>query len=158
MVSAAVRGAEAAGYAMTRQPGRGLSNTYEMLKDGKAQIANIRTTRDRYIAFPPLNGGKQWKTLDTSDLVLISAVDNTINPQNIEVYLFPGNEVRKRFNDSYAARTRNGRAARDDFGMWVMIDKGDDEIVSQIGHSLAIDYPAIAQFSIDELEAGARLK
>lgn len=154
MVSAALEGAKAAGYTMKRQPGRGLSNTYEMTKDGTTQIASVRTTRDRYIAFPPLDGGKRWKTLDTADLVLVSAVTDPSDPQSVDVYLFPGDEVRKRFNASYAARIANGHTVRDDFGMWVMIDKGEDGIVSQVGHSLAVDYPAIAHFTLDELEAG----
>lgn len=153
MVSAALQGAKAAGYTMKRQPGRGLSNTYEMTKDGKTQIASVRTTRDRFIAFPPLDGGKKWKTLDTADLVLVSAVTDPANPQSVDVYLFPGDAVRKRFNASYAARIEAGHTVRDDFGMWVMIDKGDDEIISQVGHSLALDYPAIAHFTLDELEA-----
>lgn len=156
MVSAALEGAKAAGYAMKRQPGRGLSNTYEMTRDGKTQIASVRTTRDRYIAFPPLDGGKKWKTLDTADVVLVSAVTDPADPQGVDVYLFPGDEVRKRFNASYAARIENGHTVRDDFGMWVMIDKGDDQIVSQIGHSLAVDYPAIAHYTLDELEAGVK--
>lgn len=155
MVGAAVKGAKAAGYTMKRQPGRGLSNTYEMTRDGKTRIASVRTTRDRYIAFPPLNGGQNWKTLDNADLVLVSAVNDPGNPQSIDVYLFPGDEVRNRFNAAYAARIENGHTVRDDFGMWVMIDKGDDEIINQIGHSLALDYPAIAHYTIDELEAGA---
>lgn len=153
MVRAALEGAKAAGYTMKRQPGRGLSNTYEMTKDGKTQIASVRTTRDRFIAFPPLDGGTKWKTLDTADLVLVSAVNDPANPQIADVYLFPGDEVRKRFDANYAARIKNGHTVRDDFGMWVMIDKGDDEIISQVGHSLAVDYPAISHFSIDELEA-----
>jgi hypothetical protein len=154
MVSAALAGAKQAGYSMTRQPGRGLSNTYEMSKDGQTQIASVRTTRDRYVAFPPLDGGKKWKTLDTADVVLVSAVAEVGDPQSVDVYLFPADEVRKRFDASYAARIENGHTVRDDFGMWVMIDAGDDQIPSQIGHSLAVDYPAIAHFTIDELEVG----
>jgi hypothetical protein len=156
MVSAALEGAKQAGYAMKRQPGRGLSNTYEMTKDGKTQIASVRTTRDRYIAFPPLDGGKKWKTLDTADLVLVSAVTDPGDPQSVDVYLFPGEEVRKRFDASYAARIANGHTVREDFGMWVMIDEGDETIVSQVGHGLAVDYPAIAHFTIDELEVGVQ--
>jgi hypothetical protein len=152
MVSGALRGAKAAGYTMKRQPGRGLSNTYEMTKEGKTQIASVRTTRDRYIAFPPLEGGTKWKTLDTADLVLVSAVTDPADPQGVDVYLFPADEVRRRFDASYAARIENGHTVRDNFGMWVMIDKGDDAITSQIGHSLAIDYPAIAHFTLNELE------
>src|SRR4051812_52839 len=87
MVSAALEGARRQGYLLKRQPGRGLSNTYEMTKDGKTQVASVRTTRARYIAFPPLDGGKRWKTLSDADVVLVSAVDNPANPQNVDVYL-----------------------------------------------------------------------
>ncbi len=152
MVNAALEGAKAYGYSMERQPGRGLSSAYEMTKDGKTQIASIRTTRDRDIAFCPLDGGKKWKSLDTADHVLVSAVNDPADPQTIDVYLFPGDEVRKRFDANYAARIAKGHIVRDGFGMWVMIDKGDDEPAGKVGHSLAVDYPAIARFSIDELE------
>jgi len=155
MVSAALEGAKRLGYSLKRQPGRGLSNTYEMTKDGVTQIASVRTTRDRWIAFPPLEGGAKWKTLDDVDLVLVSAVDDRQNPQNVDVYLFPGDEVRKRFNASYAARMKEGHTVRDNYGMWVMLDKGADDVASQVGHSLAIDYPAIGRFTIDELQEAA---
>jgi hypothetical protein len=153
MVSAALKGGQKLGYALERQPGRGLSNVYEATKDGKMHIVSVRTTRDRWIAFPPLDGGKSWKTLDDVDLVLVSAVDDRVNPQNVDVYLFPGAEVRKRFGAAYAARIANGNTIPDNYGMWIMLDKGDDKIPGQVGHSLAVDYPSIARFTIDELEA-----
>jgi hypothetical protein len=154
MVRGALKGAEQAGYTLKRQPGRGLSNTYEMTKDGKTKVASVRTTQDRWIAFPPLDKGKRWKTLDDVEVVLVSAVDDRFNPQNVDVYLFPADEVRRRFDASYDARIAEGHTVRDDYGMWVLLDKGDDQVISQVGHSLAVDYPAIAHFTIDELEGG----
>lgn len=152
MVGAALEGARQQGYALKKQPGRGLSNTYELTKDGKTQTASIRTTRDRWVAFPPLDDGKRWKTLDDVDLVLVAAVDDRLNPQNVDVYLFPADEVKKRFDASYAARIENGHTVRNNYGMWVMLDKGDDAVISQVGHGIAEEYPCIANFSIDELE------
>jgi hypothetical protein len=114
MVRGAIKGAEQAGYTLKRQPGRGLSNTYEVTKDGKTQVASVRTTRDRAIAFPPLDGGKRWKTLSDVGLVLVSAVDDKDDPQEVDVYLFPGDEVRKRFDASYMARIKAGHTVRDD--------------------------------------------
>lgn len=152
MVNAALKGAKVAGYAMTRQPGRGLSNTYVMTKDGRTQIASVRTTRNRWFAFPPLDQGKRWKTLSDADVVVVSAVDEALNPQFVDVYLFPADDVRKRFDASYAARIKNGHIVKDNFGMWITLDKAEDSVPSQVGHSLAVDYPAIARFSIDELE------
>ena len=152
MVSAAVEGAKKSGYEMKRQPGRGLSNTWAVSKDGGTKIASVRTTRDRWIAFPPLDNGTRWKTLADVDLVLVSAVDDHRNPQNVDVYLFPADEVRKRFDASYAARIANGHTVRDDFGMWVKLDAADSDLPTQVGAGLALDYPAIARFSLDELE------
>lgn len=154
MVRAALEGARQSGYDMKRQPGRGLSNTYEMTKDGVTKVASVRTTRDRWIAFPPLDGGTRWKTLDDADLVLVSAVDDRLNPQNVEVYLFPADEVRERFDASYAARIESGHVVREDYGMWVLLDAGDPGVVSQVGSGLAEKYPPIAHFTIDELEVG----
>jgi hypothetical protein len=155
MTGAAVKGAAQAGYTLKRQPGRGLSNTWELTKDGVTQVASLRTTRDRWIAFPPLESGKRWKTLDNVELVLVAAVDDPENPQNVSVYLFPADEVRKRFDASYAARIANGHTVRDNFGMWVWLDRGDASIATQVGSGLAADYPAIARYSIDELEGEA---
>ena len=152
MVSAAVEGAKKSGYSLKRQPGRGLSNTWEVSKGDDTRVASVRTTRDRWIAFPPLDDGKRWKTLDDVDLVLVSAVDDHHNPQNVDVYLFPADEVRKRFDASYAARVANGHTVRNDYGMWVKLDVGDPEVPTQVGSGLAKDYPAIARFSLDELE------
>ncbi|MDP9057618.1 MAG: hypothetical protein M3N34_09920 [Pseudomonadota bacterium] len=153
MVSAALAGAKLAGFSIKLQPGQGLWNTYEISREGTTQIASVRTSRDRYISFPPLDQGRRWETLDDADVVLVSAVDDHLNPQNIDVYLFPADEVRKRFDANYAARIANARPVPDNHGLWVPIDKGDDAVIDHVGHSLAIDYPAIARFAIDELEA-----
>ena len=91
--------------------------------------------------------------MDDVDLVLVSAVDDRLNPQSVDVYLFPADEVRKRFDSSYAARINAGHTVRDDYGMWVMLDKGDPSVPGQVGCGLAADYPAIARFSLDELQA-----
>lgn len=155
LVSAAIEGAKRRGYALKRQPGRGLSNTWEVAKGGETKIASVRTTRDRWVAFPPLEGGKHWKTLDDVDLVLVAAVDDNKNPQNVDVYLFPADVVRQRFDASYAARIEHGHTVRDNYGMWVMLDAGDNKVASQVGAGLAVEYPAIARFSIDELEGEA---
>lgn len=158
MVSAALKGTSDLGYSHKRQPGRGLSNTYEMTKNGATQVASVRTTRDRWIAFPPLEGGTKWKTLDDADLVIVASVDDRENPEFVEVYLFSADEVRKRFDASYEARRKHGHNMRDNFGMWVTLDRGDDEVPTQVGHSLAVDFPYIARFSIAELAADLDLE
>tara|TARA_R110000787_G_scaffold286435_1_gene404953 strand:- start:649 stop:1338 length:690 start_codon:yes stop_codon:yes gene_type:complete len=154
MVNAAIKAVEQQGYALKRQPGRGLTAVYDAVKGSTKSVLSIRTTRDRWFAFPSLQNGKSWKTLDNCNLVTVAAVDSIDNPQAVNVYLFPAEEVRKRFDASYAARINAGHNVKNDWGMWVMLDKGDDSVTSQVGHSLAVDYPAIATFTLDELEAG----
>ena len=62
LVNAAKKAADAEGYSMERVPGRGLSNIWNVTKDGETKVASIRTTRDRWIAFPPLERRKNPKT------------------------------------------------------------------------------------------------
>ena len=158
MVGAAIAAAEGKGFKLKRQPGRGLTAVYDAMKNGEQSVVSIRTTRDRWFAFPTQEHGKKWKTLDKSDQVIVAAVDDPADPQAVDVYLFPADEVRKRFDASYAARIANGQTVKDDYGMWVMLDKGDDANASQVGHSLAVDYPAIARYTLDELEAGSTVE
>ncbi len=153
MVNAALEGARSQGYDLRRQPGRGLSNTYQASKDGKVHVVSVRTTRNRWMAFPPLEKGTRWKTLGDVELVLVSAADDNENPQNVDVYLFPADEVRRRFDAAYAARLKAGHKLPDNYGMWVLLDAGNPAVTNQVGSGLAEKYPRIARFSIDELEA-----
>jgi len=153
MVGAAIAALEQHGYSVKRQPGRGLSAVYDVTKGEEKKVVSIRTTRNRWFAFPSLKNGTAWKTLDGSDLVSVAAVDDLENPQAVNVYLFPADEVRKRFDASRAARIAAGHHMKDNWGMWVLLDKGDDRVTSQVGHSLSVDYPPIATFTLDELEA-----
>jgi hypothetical protein len=149
---AAIEGAKKKGYVAKRLPGRGLSNLWQLSKNGTTKIASVRTTRDRWVAFPALAGGTRWKTLDDVELVLVSAVDDPDDPQYVDVYLFPAGVVRERFDASYKARIDAGHNVPDDYGMWVKLDAGDPNVVTQVGAGLGEEYPAIARFSIDELK------
>lgn len=151
LVEAAKQGAVDEGYTLRRVPGRGLSNVWNMQKDGKTQVASIRTTRDLFIAFPPLEGGKKWKTLDEVDQVVVASVDSKEDPKNVEVYIFPADEVRKRFNAAYAARAKDQQVLRDGFGMWVALHKDTRGIAASIGSGLADEYKPVGVYPIDEL-------
>jgi len=155
LVDAAKRGVEEQGYQLDRQPGRGLSNVWNLRRNGSVQTASIRTTRDRSFAFPPLDGGTKWKTLDDVDLVVVAAVDSKAQPRNIEVYLFPAEEVRKRFAASYAARRDAGLVVRDDFGMWVGLDADARGVPASIGSGIAVQHKPIAVYPIDSLTSSA---
>jgi hypothetical protein len=156
LVHAAKKAASEAGYILSRVPGRGLSNVWNLQKDGKTKVASIRTTRDRWIAFPPLEGGKKWKTLDDVDLVVVAATDSKKNPKNVEVYILPAEEVRKRFDASYAARIKSGHLVRDDFGMWINLDPDHRPTPSSIGSGIIKEHKRVAQYPMDMLLAEAK--
>jgi hypothetical protein len=151
MGAAAKRAAEEAGYQLTKMPGKGLSQVYSVKKDGVTKVACIRTTRDRWIAFPPLEGGKKWKTLDGVELVIVATVDQKDEPQNVQVYIFPADEVRKRFDTAYAARKAQGNIVRDNFGMWVGLDTDHRGGVYTYGSGIAEKYKRIASYPIQDL-------
>lgn len=150
LVEAAKRAASEAGYELERQPGRGRSNIWKIKQNGQEQLACIRTTRDRWIAFPPLKD--RWKTLDDVDVVIVSAVDDAGDPTKVEVYIFPANEVRDRFNASHKARIDNGQSVRDNFGMWVALDHDDRGIASSVGSGIVETYSPIAVFPLVDLD------
>ena len=97
LVGAATRALEGAGLAPKRVPGRGRSNIWEVEENGRRMRVSIRTTKDRWFAFPPLEKGTKWKTLDDVDIVVVAAVDDPDDPRQVEVYRFDAEEVRKRF-------------------------------------------------------------
>ena len=153
MVDAAKAGMAAQGYSLARVPGRGMSNVWNVTKDGETRMASIRTTRDRYIAFPPLEGGTKWKTLDDVELVAVATVDSKDAPEKVEVYLFPADDVRRRFNASYAARAKEGQSIKDNFGMWVGLDRDDRGIAASIGTGILEHYKPIGVYAITDLLA-----
>jgi hypothetical protein len=151
MVGAAKSALDQAGYSMAKIPGRGLSNVWNLEKDGKTKAACIRTTRDRWIAFPPLEKATKWKTLDGVELVVVATVDSRDDPQNVQVYVFPADEVRKRFNANVAARLKAGQPPRDNFGMWVALDLDQRGLPASVGSGIIDAYKPIAEFSLQAL-------
>ena len=151
LVGAATRTLGDAGLAPKRVPGRGRANTWEVEENGRHKRVSIRTTKDRFFAFPPLEKGTQWKTLDDVDIVVVVAVDDRDDPRNVEVYRFDAEEVRRRFDASYAARIDARQTVRDDFGMWLNLDVDDRGLPASVGAGLAAAYPPIATFPLEEL-------
>src|SRR5262245_55946385 len=117
LVSAALLAAEQQGLTLTKLPGRGKSNVWEGRTNGKSERISIRTSKNRWFAFPPLNRGKKWRTLDDVDVVMVAAVDDSDDPRRAEVYRFDAKEVRRHFDAAYAARASAGHTIKDGFGM-----------------------------------------
>jgi hypothetical protein len=153
LVAAATRSMRSQGFVLTRKPGRGLANVWMVSKGAGTSTVSIRTTRDRMFAFVPLSGGSKWKTLDDVDNVLVAAVDSKDNPQRIEVYLFPGPEVRTRFKAAQMARVAAGNAVPDGFGMWVNLDIGHKGTAHDVGSGLAKAYKPMTTYAIADLRA-----
>lgn len=139
------------GYQLKKMPGRGRSNVYEAKKNGKTERVSVRTTRGRKFAFPSTDKGKAWLTLDDVDVVVVAAVDNREDPRAIQVYKFDAAEVKKRFSDAYTARTKADIVVRDNFGMWVSLDKDNRGIPRSVGTGLGNDFPPIAEYLIADL-------
>jgi len=158
LVGAAKKALDAQGYSLARVPGRGLSNVWRVTRNGATQVAAIRTTRDRWIAFPPLDGGSKWKTLDDVDLVVVAAVDSKENPQNIEIYFFPAVAVRKKFDANYAERVNQRQTVIDGFGMWVSLDRDDRGVAASAGSGIVDQYKRVAVYPIQELLANVASK
>lgn len=153
LVHAAKMGALESGYQLTRKPGRGLSNVWELKKAGSTKAASIRTTRDRWFAFPPLDNGKKWKTLDDVELVIVSAVDDKESPKEAQVYIFDAAEVRERFNEAYKARAAAGQVLKDNFGMWVALNDPKRGLPADKGSGLADKFKPVARYNIASLMA-----
>jgi hypothetical protein len=151
LVGAAKKAAQEKGYCLKRVPGRGRSNVWTLEKSSKELRASIRTSKDRWIAFPPLNGGKKWKTLDTVDMVLVGVVDQRDDPSNVEVYELDAKEVRRRFDAAYAARRAAGQTIQDNFGMWVGLDVDTRGIPASVGSGIAEKHKPIAIYPMNTL-------
>lgn len=149
LVDAAKKAADKQGYKLERLPGRGRSNVWTMQPDGEKRLVSIRTTQDRWFAFPRVKSG--WKTLDKVDVVIVSAVDDVDDPKYAQVFIFPADEVRKRFNDSYEARIKGGRVVRENFGMWIGLDRDDRKRPASVGSGLVEKYKPIATYPLTEL-------
>jgi hypothetical protein len=148
MLDYAGQGLEMAGIQWQRLPKTARKRVWELEKEGKTTKAAVRTTQDRWFAFPRKDDG--WKTLDEvgADVVVVAAVDNPDRPKNIEVYVFPADEVRRRFDESYNAHAEAGHAIvtthRGHFGMWIALDRQPAGSAASVGSGLADDYPPVA--------------
>ena len=146
LIDSAMRALKDQGYKLKKKPGRGPLQVYWATRDGKTLLVSIRTTKNRRFAFPPLKGG--WKTLDDVDLVVVSSVDDTDDPQNAEVYLFSSQAVREKLNAEYAVRTGDGYIITEEVGLWICLDPIAEDYPGSAGSGLADDDSRIAVFPL----------
>ena len=151
LVEATKTALESAGYDMERIPGRGRSNMWEVTLDRETKRLAIRTSKDRWIAFPPLKSGSKWKTLDDVELVAVSTIDDWKDEPEIEVYLLEASVVRSHFDAAYTARIDDGQTVTDNFGMWVGLDADDRGIPASVGSGITENLTPIATYSFRDL-------
>lgn len=160
LVDTALQALEEKGYRARKVPRKGRQNIWSIEQDGDEKLIAIRTSQDRWFAFPPLDGN-HWKTLDDVDLVVVATVDDKDHPRKAEVYLFPADEVRRRFNEAFAARVEAGRTGMSDFGMWVALDIHETGGANDVGSGIIESYPPISIIPLEidtpELTASSAL-
>jgi hypothetical protein len=140
------------GWTVSREDGIGKSSVRRISKDGESKLASIRTTQNKWIAFPPKPGRKGWTTLDDVDLVVAVSVDDGEHPKEALVHLLPADDMRKRFNAAMKARVAADRVQPDKRGVWIPLYHREDENpdnVSYVGGGAGLDYPAIATVAMN---------
>ena len=141
----AVAALEKDGWKVERVQGSGKSSVRRITKGAKSKIVSIRTTQDTWIAFPRIEGDKGWRTLDEVDAVVPVSVDDRHNPKLAKVHMIDGDEMRDRFNRSYAARMKAGHSIPIGRGVWVSLYLPEaQDPPSHVGAGAGLKFPPIA--------------
>jgi hypothetical protein len=143
------------GYLVERVRGSGKSSLRRITKDGRSQIATIRTSQDCWIAFPRNENDVGWSTLEDADVVVATSVDDKYEPRFANIHLIPADEMRKRFDRARDAKLAAGHVIPEKRGVWLSLYKQEaNEPVNLVGAGAGIQYPPVARF---ELEAGEEI-
>ena len=134
------------GWEVNSVPGAGAGSVRRITRGNESKLVSIRTTQDTYIAFPRDRQDKRWVTLSDVDAVVAVSVDDRHNPQNANVHFLDAEEVRARFDRSYAARIKAGHRIPVGRGVWVgLYQKEASHPPSHVGGGIGLIYPPIAQ-------------
>ena len=137
------------GYQIKRMTGRGNSVVWELEKDATTYFAAIRTIRERKFEVK-LN---ERKNLQDMDLVMVASLDAWDAPGYgyVQSFIFPAPEVRRRFNDAYAALSADGRDETNTPVLFVPLDKSSGPDYYSVGSGIAEEFPALATFRLEDL-------
>jgi len=153
----AVEALEKQGFKVERIPREGKASVRRITKDGISKKVSIRTTQDRWIAFPRNAKGDGWATLGDVDYVMAASVDNRENPRFAQIHMIPGDDIRARFDRAYAARKAAGFVMPKGRGIWVSLyEQESNEPVTHVGAGAGLAYPAIAKVPLTG-EKGAKI-
>jgi len=150
LFGAAVAALETNGWKVERVAGSGKSSVRRITKGATSKVVSIRTTQDRSIAFPRIEGDKSWRTLDEVDAVVAASVDDKENPHFARIHMLPGDEMRERFNRTYAARKKAGHVIPVGRGVWLSLYATESQSpVHLVGAGAGLDHPAFAEVPLD---------
>jgi hypothetical protein len=150
LFGAAVSALETDGWKVARVAGSGKSSVRRITKGSTSKIISIRTTQDRSIAFPRIEDDKSWRTLDEVDAVVAASVDDKENPHFANIHLLPGDEMRDRFNRTYAARKKAGHVIPVGRGVWLSLYTPESKSpVHLVGAGAGLDHPPFAKVPLD---------
>ncbi len=141
---------ERTGWTVEKVEGSGKSSVRRITKGAESKIVSIRTTQDKWIAFPRTEKDKKWRTLDEVDAVVPVSVDSRHNPKFAKVHMIDGDEMRARFNRAYAARKAAGHTIPIGRGVWISLYHSEaQDPVSLVGAGVGLQFPAFATVPIE---------
>jgi|SRR5882672_7967299 len=151
LVKAALETLERQGWKAARVKGGGKGRLRRISKNGKSQLAAIRTTQDGWIAFPRTDDDASWVTLSEVDVVVVASVDDPAKPKFALVHIFDAKEVRDRFDRTYAARRAADHKIPLGRGVWLSLyhDEATDP-VNRVGAGIGLKYPPVAKVPLDQ--------
>jgi len=133
------------GWKVERDAGNGKSSVRRITKKGESKLVSIRTTQDTYIAFPRNKTDTNWKTLSDVDAVVAVSVDDRYDPKFAKVHFLPGQEMRRRFDQTYAARMKADHSIPLGRGVWLSLYEPEaKEPPRRVGAGAGLVHPPIA--------------
>jgi hypothetical protein len=147
------------GWTVEREKGLGKSSVRRITKNGDSKLVAIRTTQDRWIAFPPNPDGKGWVTLDGVEAVVaVSLAPKTSS--EAWVHWLPAQEMRERFDVAYDARKKAGRVFPKRRGVWIPLyqrESDNPKNVGFVGGGAGLDHLPMAKVPLSGGDGGGNL-
>ena len=146
-----IRVLEEKGWRVERVSGSGKSSVRRIVKGSERKVVSIRTSQDRWIAFPRNKTDQGWVTLSEVDAVVAVSVDDQEEPQFALVHVIEGDEMRDRFDRAYSARKEVGHTIPLGRGMWISLyEREAREPTNRVGAGAGLVYPPIARVPLSD--------
>lgn len=149
----AVEALEHDGWKVSRVEGNGKSSVRRITRGRENMLISIRTTQDAHIAFPRDKTDKKWGTLSEVDAVIAVSVDDPDLPRFANVHMIDGDEMRDRFDRTYAARKAAGHQIPLGRGVWLSLYHQEaDEPPNRVGAGAGLKHPPIARVPLTDAD------